>query len=54
MNYHCVTAQYLQVRTLKQSMAEKTEAMVQMDYDENWACNYQDDMAAVYYSKCQW
>lgn len=50
---HRVTIQYHQIRILKQSMAEKTEATVQMDYAENWVCRYQDEITAVYYVKSQ-
>ena len=33
-------------------MAEETGATVQVDYAENWACNHQNEISAVYYVKC--
>ena len=52
---HCfrVTTQYQQLYHLKTVMKDEVEATVQMDYAENWACKYQDEITAVYFDKDQ-
>ena len=32
-------------------MKDEVEATVQMDYAENWACKYQDEITALYFDK---
>ena len=52
---HCqrITAQYTQVRVLKESLLPEREITVQMDYSENWSSKFQDEISSVYYDKSQ-
>ena len=52
---HCarIATQYDQVRLLKETLQPHTEATVQMDYSENWAAKYPDEISAAYYNSDQ-
>lgn len=52
---HCrrVVVQYQQLKHLQSRMMPKFEVTVQLDYAENWAVKYQDEIAAVYFDKNQ-
>ena len=52
---HCarIATQYDTVRLLKETLQPHTEATVQMDYSENWAAKYSDEISAAYYDSDQ-
>ena len=52
---HCrrVLLQYQETKHLQSQLMPKFEVTVQIDYAENWAVKYQDEIAAVYFDKNQ-
>lgn len=52
---HCrrVHVQYEQTKALMHRLAPETEATIQIDYAENWAVKYQNEITAVYFDKNQ-
>ena len=52
---HCgrVVTQYEEVRCLRCKLKPMTEAIIQMDYAENWQVKYMEEIGYVYYDKAQ-
>ena len=49
----CIGAQFEAVRTVKQNMQPITEITCEMDYPENHANKFQEEISAVFYDKLQ-
>ena len=48
-----VTTQYTQIRLCRSEMLPLTECSIQIDYSENFACCYQNEVSAAFYDRNQ-
>lgn len=48
-----IGTQYKQVKQMRESLRPNLDVSVQMDYSENWAAKFPDEIVAAYYDKSQ-